>query len=187
MGHQTPVMRGRDPTRPETSAEPSAGSAILSACGTYRLRLDRDLGRPGPTVALLGVNPSTADAQVNDATIRKDMGFGVRHGWGRIIKGNKFAFRATDVKRLRTAADPVGPDNDAYLEQIMREADVVIACWGPLSKLPPNLRRRWYKVARIADEVGKSLMCFGTAQDGQPRHTLMLAYDTPLTAWNRPL
>ena len=68
----------------------------------------------------------------------------------------------------------------------MRSAPVVIAAWGPLSKLPKSLRRRWLTVCRIADEAGAKLMCFGTAGDGQPRHPLMLAYDTPLIEWKRP-
>lgn len=159
-------------------------SAVISNDGLYRLRLDRDMGIDGITAAILGVNPSTADAEIDDATIRKDYGFCRRNGIGRFIKGNKFAFRATDVKALRTAADPVGPMNDHYLEQMMIEADKVIAAWGPLSKLPPHLRGRWKRVVEIARNVGKPLYCFGTAQDGQPRHTLMLAYGTPLVAWN---
>ena len=163
-----------------------SSSAVLSECGLYRYRLDRDLGRRGPTVAILGVNPSTADAQVNDQTIRKDIGFGRVHGWGRLIKGNKFAFRATDVAVLRGCADACGPENDAHLETILREADVVVAAWGPLAKLPPALRRRWRSVTAMADRLSVELMCFGTAKDGQPRHTLMLAYDTPLIRWARP-
>lgn len=161
-------------------------SAIISPCGTYRYHLSRDLGRPGPTVALLGVNPSTADATVNDATIRKDLGFGARLGWGRIVKGNKFAYRATDVRELRAAADPVGPENDHHLRAIIRDADIVVACWGPLSKLPKNLRARWLEVVAFAAAAGVQLQCFGTSQDGQPRHTLMLAYDTPLRLWEPP-
>ena len=158
-------------------------SAIISECGLYRPRLDRDMGLPGLTAAILGVNPSTADGETDDATIRKDYGFCRRNGIGRFIKGNKFAFRATDVRELRTARDPIGPMNDAYLEQMMREADLVIAAWGPLSKLPPHLRGRWKRVVSIAREVGKPLHCFGTAKDGQPLHTLMLGYDAPLQRW----
>lgn len=162
------------------------GSAILSPCGAFRYRLERELGRDGPAVAILSVNPSTADATVNDQTIRKDMGFGERLGWGRLIKGNKFALRSTDVRGLRSAHDPIGPENDAHLEQIMRDADLHIVAWGPLTKLPPDLRRRWRTVVAIADRVGCRLMCWGTAQDGHPRHPLMLAYSTPLTEWERP-
>lgn len=161
-------------------------SAIFSDCGLFRYRLERELGRSGPVAAMFGVNPSTADAEKNDQTIRKDIGFGARHGWGRLIKGNKFAYRSTDIRGLRTAADARGPLNDHHLEQIMADADVHIAAWGPLAKLPPHLRKRWRTVAAIADRLGVELMCFGTAQDGQPLHTLVLAYDTPLIRWRPP-
>ena len=158
----------------------------MSPCERYRMRLERDLGRDGPVAAIFGVNPSTADATINDQTIRKDIGFGGVHGWGRLIKGNRFAFRATDIRELRNVADPVGPENDVHLEQIMRDADIHVAAWGPLTKLPKHLRRRWRKVVAIADRVGCPLYCFGTANDGQPLHTLTLAYSRPLSPWVRP-
>jgi len=161
-------------------------SAIISPCGLYRTRLDRMIADKGLVAAILGVNPSTADAEVDDATIRKDMGFGRRLGWRQIIKGNKFAYRATDVRELRKVTDPIGPGNNEALEAIMREADVVVAAWGPLAKLPSHLRARWRDVVAIAERTGKPLYCFGTAKDGQPRHTLMLAYDTPLEIWEMP-
>ena len=161
-------------------------SAVFSPCGVFRYRLDRDLGRDGPSVAIFGVNPSRAGAVVNDQTIRKDIGFGERLGWGRLIKGNKFAFRATDVRELRAAADPFGPENDAHLEQIMRDADLHVAAWGPLAKLPPHLRPRWRALVWIAGRVGCPLYAFGTAQDGHPRHTLMLPYETALVPWISP-
>lgn len=162
-------------------------SAILSPCEHYRLRLERVVDMLSPvTAALIGVNPSTADAVEDDQTIRKDLGFARIHGWGRIIKGNKFAYRAKDVRELREAADPIGPGCDDELRRIIADADVVVACWGPLSKLPRHLRERWRQIVRMADDAGKPLMCFGTAKDGQPRHTLMLAYDTPLVRWSPP-
>ncbi|MGX7896879.1 DUF1643 domain-containing protein [Tsuneonella sp. HG222] len=164
-------------------------AAVLSPCGRYRLRLDRSIGGlfgSGPTVALIGVNPSTADATENDATIRKNMGFASRLGWSRIIKANKFAWRATDVRELATVFDPIGPMNDQHLFEIFAEADILVPCWGPLAKLPPHLRGRWLEVAQIMLESGKPIMCFGTANDGQPRHTLMLPYTTPLSPWRIP-
>lgn len=162
-------------------------SAVISACGLFRLRLDRRIAAGGKVMALLGVNPSKADGDVDDHTVRKGYGFSRLHGVGKLIMGNKFAFRATDVDELKTAADPIGPECDAHLEQIMRDADFVVAAWGPLAKLPRHLRERWRDVAIIADRVGKPLHCFGVAQDGHPRHPLMLAYNTPLTLWMRPI
>jgi hypothetical protein len=161
-------------------------SAVISDCGLYRMRLDRDLGQSGPVAAILGVNPSTADAITNDHTIRKDMGFGRRLGWSRIIKVNKFAYRATDVRALASAADPIGPDNDRYIDEAFREADIVVWAYGPLAKLPKRLRRRWIEVGFISARAGRHIHCFGTAKDGHPLHTLMLGYDTPLIRWSRP-
>lgn len=161
-------------------------SAVISDCGKYRYRLERHGLSGAGAVAWIMVNPSTADATEDDATIRKVIGFSERMGAGWAIVGNKFAYRATDVNELKRVGDPKGAENDAHLAQIMRDAPVVIAAWGPLAKLPKHLRRRWLTVARLADEAGCKLMCFGTAQDGQPRHPLMLAYDTPLIEWKRP-
>lgn len=163
-----------------------SGSAIISACGKYRYRLERHGLAGSGAIAWIMVNSSTADATEDDATIRKVIGFTERLGGGWAIVGNKFAYRATDVTELRRAADPRGPENDRHLEDIMRAAPVVIAAWGPLSKLPQHLRKRYVTVAMMAERLGVQLMCLGTAQDGQPRHPLMLAYDTPLQPWRRP-
>lgn len=161
-------------------------SAIISDCGKYRYRLERHGLSGAGAVAWIMVNPSTADASVDDPTIRKVIGFSERLGAGRAIVGNKFAYRATDVRELKAVGDPKGPDNDAHLAQIMGDAPTVIVAWGPLAKLPKHLRRRWLAVVRIASDLDRPLMCFGTAQDGHPRHPLMLAYDTPLIEWKRP-
>lgn len=163
-----------------------SGSAIISPCGRYRLRLDRVTGDVGPVVAIIGVNPSTADATKNDHTIRKDIGFATRLGWSRIIKANLCGYRATDVRELAACDDPVGPDTDLHLLQIMTEADIIVAAWGASAKLPAWLRHRYLDVVDMAEAVGKPLFCFGTAKDGQPRHTLTLAYSTPLVLWCAP-
>lgn len=163
-------------------------SAILSPCGTYRYRLERDLGGllAGPTLAWIMVNPSTADAETDDATIRKVLGFSRRLGAGRVIVGNLFAFRATDIKALRSAADPIGPSGGDHFRRIMDDADTVIVAWGPCAKLPAWLRLRWLEIAGYASARGIPLHCLGTAQDGHPLHPLMLGYDRPLVPWSPP-
>ena len=160
-------------------------TAVISPCGLYRYRLDRMIGE-GRTAAFIMVNPSTADATEDDATIRKVIGFSERNGIGRIIVGNKFAFRATDIKALRSTGEPRGEANDHYLEQILREADLHIVAWGPLAKLPADLRGRWKRVVAIADRLGCQLHCIGTVDGGHPRHPLMTPYSTPITPWQRP-
>lgn len=152
----------------------------------YRWRLDRIIAESGIVAALPGVNPSTAGAVDDDQTIRKDIGFAQRLGWRKIIKVNKCAYRAKDVRDLARALDPIGPENDRWLAEAFDEADIIVPCWGPLAKLPKYLRRRWLEVMRIAERSGKPIMCLGVCNDGQPRHTLMLAYETPLIPWVKP-
>ncbi len=162
------------------------GAAIISKCQRYRYRLERNLGTGGKIAAIIMVNPSTADAQVDDHSIRKWTGFAGRLGIGRFIVGNKFAYRATDIRELDTCADPIGPDNDRYLAEIMKDADLHIVAWGRLSKLPPRLHSRWREVVRIADQMSCKLFCLGTALDGHPLHPLRLGYDVPLVGWRAP-
>jgi hypothetical protein len=135
-------------------------------------------------MAWIMVNPSTADGETDDATIRKVVGFSRRHNCFRVTVGNLFAYRATDVRELKRVADPVGPENDDYLRRIIHEAQCVVVAWGPLAKQPRALRGRFRRVVELAD--GKPLRCFGTANDGHPRHPLMLPYDTPLIEWSPP-
>lgn len=161
-------------------------TAIISPCGLFRYRLERRLGGDGVTVAFIMVNPSTADGTQDDPTIRKCIGFAKKLGGGTLIVGNKFAYRATDVHELRGVRDPIGPHNEIHLREIIFEADVVIAAWGSLNKLPETLRSRWKDVARLADERSQTLSMLGTNADGHPKHPLMVGYDAEIAPWPVP-
>ncbi|HXJ61319.1 MAG TPA: DUF1643 domain-containing protein [Verrucomicrobiae bacterium] len=160
-------------------------SAVISDCTLYRYRLERRWYGYS-TLMFVMVNPSTADAVEDDQTIKKCIGFAKRAGYGRILVGNKFAFRATDVNKLREQHDPIGPDNDAHLREMMCEADCVVAGWGQLAKLPESLRKRWYTVVRLADQEGKALHCIGVNADKHPKHPQMTGYDVPIAPWDVP-
>jgi hypothetical protein len=164
--------------------EDVAASAIISPCGTWRYRLERAGPGEGQTTVIM-VNPSTADAENDDATIRKLRGFGRREAWGRIVVGNLFAFRATDVKALASAPDPVGPENDLHLMDMLREADRFVVAWGPMAKLPKPLRQRFRRVLEIARAVSRQPLSIGEpAGDGHPRHPLMLPYASRIRPWS---
>ena len=161
-------------------------SAIISQCGKYRYRLEREGPGVGST-AIIMVNPSTADAEQDDATIRRLRGFGARHGWGKLIVGNLFAWRATDVRDLGKVADPVGPDNARHIAAMLCEADRVIFAWGPLAKQPRYHRHIWRAVSLAAGLALKQPHSIGVpAKDGHPRHPLMLAYAEPIIEWKVP-
>ncbi|MDR7101508.1 DUF1643 domain-containing protein [Croceicoccus sp. BE223] len=161
-------------------------TAIISDCGRYRYRLERNTVGGGATAVIM-VNPSTADATENDATIRKLIGFGRRNRWGKLIVGNLFAYRATDVRELGKVADPVGPENDNHLIQMLAEADQAIIAWGPLSKQPLRVRNRFLNVLTMISGAGLDPYCIGpAAKCGHPKHPLMLPYESPIIEWTQP-
>lgn len=168
-------------------------SAIFSECGAYRYRLEREIVRReleladdgvyefrGKVFAFFGVNPSTADAAINDQTVGKWIGFVKRWGGSRFIVGNVFAYRSTEVNALRTVQQPVGPENFAHLERIAAEADVLVPCWGDRAKVPRTLHHHIDKALAFLLAQGKPVRAFGFAKGGDPLHPLMLGYDTPL-------
>lgn len=173
-------------------------SAIISPCGLYRYRLERDCGMPfegSKTFAYFGINPSTADSTLDDATVRKWKGFTVRNGGHRFIVGNAFAFRSTDVGGLRAHyISTLGGGGSgllhsqserevSYWAQIAADADVLVPCWGNSAKVPAQLRGRLAFLLGFLAETGKPIMHFGLTASGDPKHPLMLGYDTPLAPW----
>jgi hypothetical protein len=161
----------------------SGSGAVISPCGMYRYRLDRHVGAGPIVAAVFGVNGSTAGPTANDHTVRKWLGFGERLGWKRLIVGNPFGWRATDVSELGKVADPVGPENARYLAEIIAEADVLVACWGRRSKLPRRLRPELDRLAALLRSSGKPVLCWGRTAGGDPIHPLTLGYSTPLVAF----
>lgn len=162
-------------------------AAIISECGKYRYRLDRDVSPVfgGPVYAFFGVNPSTADASIDDATVRKWRGFVTRWGGSRFIVGNVFAYRATDVRELAKTQAPIGPLNEPHLREICEEADILVPCWGDRGKLPKDLRQHLDYAMAYLGYMGKPVKAFGLSKSGDPLHPLMLGYDTPLVDWIR--
>ena len=160
-------------------------TALISDCGTYRYNLTRPIADRGWKVSVIMVNPSTADAVDNDATIRKLIGFGNRLGWQSFTVVNLFAYRATDVNALKAASDPIGPINDGCILSAMLESDLTVVAWGASGKLPPRLRDRWRIIEALANSLDRKLWCFGTCADGHPLHPVMIPYDI-IRTWEPP-
>ena len=162
-------------------------SATISECGRFRYTLSRSLGiltaHTPKVVAFIGVNPSTADADTDDATVRKWRGFATRWGCDSFVVGNLFAYRATDVRELAKAGDPVGHENNEHLRAVLDGVDFVVPCWGSRNKLPPSLRERIDDVRRMLRACASPVRVFGLTASGDPKHPLMLGYSTELQDW----
>ena len=158
-------------------------SAIISPCGKYRYRLERTVAMEGQVYAFFGINPSTADASQDDATVRKWRGFTKTWGGSRFVVGNVFAYRATEVRALATVADPYGPEIGDHITSIIEDADILVPCWGNTTKVPPQLQDAFDVLMDALVSSGKPVRHFGKTNGGDPKHPLMLGYNTVLQNW----
>jgi hypothetical protein len=118
-------------------------SAVLSDCGTYRYELHRSWDPAGSLCAWVMLNPSMADADLDDPTIRRCRSFSRSWDYGGIVVVNLYALRATDPEQLRRHPDPVA-DNDGHITATVYDAAVV----GCASLRGPASGRRMRATAR---------------------------------------
>jgi len=156
--------------------------AILSEDRRYRYTLTRTWGPRMPGVAWIMLNPSVADAEIDDPTIRRCMGFTQRFGYDGLVVVNCFGYRATDpAELLEVGAEiAVGPDNGEWVRKACHQAAIIVAAWGALKK---PLRGAAEFVAKLIRTDGHKLKCIGMTKDGQPRHPLYSRADAPLLDW----
>lgn len=152
-------------------------SAILSACGAYRYRLERSWNDDLPAVAFIMLNPSTADALQDDPTIRRCIGFAKSWGFGSLIVGNLFALRSTSPAALYYNPFPIGPDNNAHLREIAIRASLVVCAWGNHGLF----QERGRYVAEMLNHG--NLAALKVTGKGQPGHPLYVAAATQPKAY----
>jgi hypothetical protein len=143
-------------------------SAWISDCGRYRYSLLRRWAL-GPLATFIMLNPSTADADQDDPTIRRCIGFARRWDCGGLFVMNLYALRSTDPRGLWLVDDPIGPQNDDMLANVVELAQarraLVIAAWG--ANAPQE------RVDQVLELPGMDhLQALGVTQTGAPKHPL---------------
>lgn len=162
----------------------TSSSAVLSPCAECPPGRREDCGstehRPwryelrriwDPTLPLLGwlmLNPSIADAEHGDPTIRRCRGFTELWGYG--------GFISPDPKELSSHPDPIGPDNDAHLARISTAVAELMCAWGA----HPMATRRAGEVLASISMTGLVPKCLGLTKSGHPRHPLYVKASQPL-------
>lgn len=156
----------------------AVSEAVYSDCERYRYLLTRVWG-PGRKALFVMLNPSTATEAQNDPTVERCERRARSLGFGAFRVTNIFAFRATDPRRMRAEADPVGPENDAAILESVAWADAILCAWGNhglhLDRGPA--------VERMLRAAGARLTHLGLTGQGQPRHPLYVGYDRQPEGW----
>lgn len=153
-------------------------SAVISECGKYRYSLIRVWDESKPCVLFIMLNPSTADAENDDPTIRRCIGFAESWGYGGLYVVNLFALRATNPQELLSAPFVVGVDNERWFRRLSYLAHLVICAWGNgriVDQLQQRLDHNWKPLSWI--DQTKALHYLELAKDGTPKHPLYLRSD----------
>ena len=152
-------------------------TASFSSCRKYRYSLSRIWDKQKKFVLFIGLNPSTADEEVDDPTIRRCSGYAQKWGYGGFIMVNLFAYRTTLPSNLKKVKYPVGRDNDKYIVKLSKKADITVAAWGNNGIL--------YRRDKQVLSLVPNLMCLKVNKSGQPAHPLYLKKDLKLTKFAR--
>lgn len=163
-------------------------NAIISPCGRHRFRLERHWwdghGSPAPCL-FIGLNPSTADAENDDPTIRRCIRFAQDWGHTGLLMGNLYSFRATDPGALKNPAN--GPlvlqETDDHLRQMISWATRVVFAWGSTDG-----RLHMPRIKEIV-ALAPTAECLGFTAGGSPRHPLYVKASTrtvPFAAKEHP-
>ena len=147
-------------------------TALFDPARRYRYRLTRTWDPSLPTVTFVMLNPSTADAERDDPTIRRCTSFARTWGFGALVVVNLFALRTPYPDRLRRARDPVGPDNDRHILRAVRASHTTVLAWGAHGAIRGRDGEVLALIARR--QVCRIRRCLGVTRGGQPRHPLYL-------------
>ena len=148
-------------------------------CGNYRYLLRRVWDHDRPRALFVMLNPSTADAQIDDATIRSCCRLCVDWSYGSFEVVNLFGWRATDPAELASVADPIGPDNDLIVVMAIHRCHTVICAWGA----NPFAVGRDHEMAALIKRHRPETYCLGMTQVGAPKHPLYIKTGTKLLAY----
>lgn len=152
-------------------------AATISPCGLYRYTLSRELPGlygDGSTALFVMLNPSTADANVDDPTIRRCISFAREWGCARLEVVNLYAYRSTDPSALWDVVDPVGPDNAEHLRRAARRAKHAVCAWGANAHSEIAI-----PACETLKAAGCELWCLGLTKSGHPKHPLYVKSGTP--------
>ena len=153
--------------------------AVISDCGQYRYLLRRTWDHDRMRALFVMLNPSTADADIDDPTIRSCGRLCRSWGYGSFEVVNLFGWRATDPKDLAKAADPIGPKNDHIAVLAISRCDVTICAWGA----HVMAEKRASPMQRLIECHQPAAFCLGKTKSGAPKHPLYIKTGTMPAVW----
>lgn len=146
--------------------------ATFSSCAKYRYSLWRTFCFGPRRCVFIMLNPSTADHLTNDRSVAKCEKYARKWGYDSMAVLNLFAWRATDPRKMKKVALPVGPENDAQILEACKDAALVVAAWSNHGR---HLNRSLC-VRTLLRRAGIKLHALHVNITSEPAHPLYLPY-----------
>ena len=111
-------------------------TAVISRCEKYRYKLTRTWDDDKKKVLFIMLNPSTANHVENDLTTIRCINFAKKWGYGGIMIGNIYPFRAKRPKDLKKwINNDFGVacslwENQIHVGEMAQQADMIVCAWG---------------------------------------------------------
>ncbi|WP_371736966.1 DUF1643 domain-containing protein [Brevibacillus sp. HD1.4A] len=148
--------------------------AVFDEAKVYRYSLIRRWNDKLPRLTYIMLNPSTANENDDDPTIRRCLGFAKQWNYGSIEVVNLFAYRATDPSELLSCTDPIGYENNKYILEAIQRSSLIVLAWGTKG----SLKERDKEVVRLLNNVRENVYCLSRTKEGHPKHPLYVRGDT---------
>ena len=175
---------GRQVRASSTSADViSASNASFSDNRQYRWWLHRQWTFGLGLLLFIGLNPSRADGERDDPTLRRLQAFAKSWGYQELLVVNLFARISPHPSALQRASDPVGVENDKILqacfERWARDPQMDLWCgWGMSGGRGPRARDVLHTLQPLRRQRqvhcpnAKGPLSLALTQTGEPRHPL---------------
>ena len=147
--------------------------AIFDKQKRYRYLLTRNFETGSKTVTFVMLNPSVADETIDDPTIRRCIGFAKKLDANKMQVVNMFAYRTPNVSELKKAKEPIGCDNDLYIENAAKESDIIILAWGNHGVY----MSRAEQIKKLLEPFKDKVYALKILKNGEPSHPLYLKKD----------
>lgn len=148
--------------------------AYFSLYRNKRYCLWRIWDRKLPLIMFIGINPSKADENTNDPTIRRCIIFATDWGYGGLYMVNLYPGISDDPTSVPIATKLAMQKNDTYIKFMGDRCKDVVLMWG--GSLLSKMNGRDKDIIKIFPNA----LCFGHNNDGSPKHPLYLPSTTKL-------
>ena len=141
------------------------------------------LGRNGSqNLLVIGLNPSKANEQKPDPTLRRVLGYAARNGFDGFVMMNLYAGRYTYPPDL-----PITPDKELLIQNLEAITQIIhaqptahiLACWGDNILIRPYLSDFLRDIITDTASISKKvhwLQIGHPTKKGHPRHPARAAY-----------